>query len=208
MDRWCIEWLGEEDCSQPMRTIWFRKCSQPSRARSRIGSRSLIADDSGRFKRFKFRLEKIDVTDQYEIAERFWLLYRGQGNPRISGVWGDPRTNSLIIIGPPEADQGIRDTLADWEGATSGIEFGVDESLESQQKLFQHHRRSMLEQVASDKLKIIEAEAAGEKADGEKLKQLNRDLKRDTAELEVVESKLQVITETIERLQDRESRNG
>jgi hypothetical protein len=153
-----------------------------------------------RLKRFKFQLERIDVANEYEIAEQFWLIYRGRGNPQITGVWGDPRTNSLVIVGPPDADQAIRETIAKWEGETLGIEVSEHETLEDQQKRFERFRRRVLEQIASRKLEIIDAEAGGEKPDGERLKKLNLDLQKDMAELEIVDRKLKVITESIQQL--------
>lgn len=157
-----------------------------------------------RLKRFKFRLEKIDVTDQYGIAEQFWLIYQGRGKPPITGVWGDPRTNSLVIVGPPEADQAIRDTLAEWEGATTGLEVRGDESLEAQHESVKQRHRNALEQVTKRKLEIINVEAAGEKADPERLKKLQLDLEQDMAELELLERMLKVIAESMQRLNGNE----
>ena len=170
--------------------------------------REIIGRDVGepiyndRLKRFKFHLEKIKVTSAAEIAEFFWLQYHGHEYPKLTGVWGDPRTNSLIVVGPPEADQPIRDTIARWEGALLGIDLNKDETLEGQREQMQRRRRSMLREIANGKLEIIDAEAAGEKPDGERLTDLNRELESNTTELETIERKLKVINESIERLRD------
>ena len=166
----------------------------------------LIGHDPGEsiyndlLKRFKFRLEKIDVTNEYEVAEVFWVYYRRHGNPQITAVWGDPRTNSIVVVGPPEADQAIRDTIAEWEGAQIGIDLREDETLEAQQKRFERQRLSALEQVARRKLEIVDAESADHEPDAERLKQLNLDLEKDLTELETAERKLKVIIEGMERL--------
>lgn len=173
----------------------------------------LIGHDRGepiyndRLKRFKFQLEKIDVTNEYEVAEMFWRCYQGQGKPKITAVWGDPRTNSLVIVGPPEADQAIRDTLAVWQGMQIGIEVDEDVTLEDQLKRFERYRRSALAQVARRKLEIIDAESAVE-PDEERIQTLNLDLEGDMAELEKVERKLKVITESMERLNGDESQSS
>ena len=150
--------------------------------------------------RFKFRLEKIVVTSAAEAGEEFWVRYRGRGNPQITGVWGDPRTNSLVVVGPPEADQAIRETIAEWEGSQIGIDMREDASLERQYRQLKNTRRTALEQVARRKLEIIEAQAR-EKPDTDQLKELNRKLETEMEELELVERKLQVISDSIERLQ-------
>lgn len=160
-----------------------------------------------RLKRFKFRLEKMVVSNSVEIAEEFSVFYMNRGNPSITGVWGDPRSNSLVIIGPPEADQAIRETLAQWEALnTTGIDLRAmeNDSLEAQQKRLQILHRSALQQLTARKLEIIDAEAVGEKPDGERLVKLNRDLENDTDALEAVERKLKVISESLERLQSSE----
>lgn len=159
----------------------------------------LIYND--RLKRFKFRLEKIAVTEPVQIAADFWLRYRGRGNPQLTGVLGDPRTNSLVVVGPPEADQAIRDTIAEWEGFHStGIPIHEDESLEGQHRELQNRRRNALELVVQRELEIIEAQARKE-PDEEELARLNRSLEREKAEVEIIERKLEVISASIERLQ-------
>jgi len=152
-----------------------------------------------RLKRFKFRLEKIPVTSAAVGAQMFWNHYKRRGHPPIAGVWGDARTNSLVVVGPPEADQPIRDTIAEMEGATIGIDLQDDESLDAQHRQLQSRRTSALEQVALRKLEIIEAQARG-KPDAEQLQQLDRKLATETAELETIERKLKVISDSIERL--------
>ena len=141
------------------------------------------------------------VTKPVQDAADFWLRYRGRGNPQLTSVLGDPRTNSLVIVGPPEADQAIRDTIAEWEGYhATGIPIREDPSLEGQHRELQSKRRSALEQVVRCELEIIEAQSRKE-PDGDKLKELNRELETEKAELEIIERKLEVVSANIERLQ-------
>lgn len=159
----------------------------------------LIYND--RLKRFKFRLEKIAVTEPVQLAADFWLKYRGRGNPQLTSVLGDPRTNSLVIVGPPEADQAIRDTIAEWEGYHStGIPIREDPSLEGQHRELQNKRRNALEQVVQRELEIIEAQARKE-PDADEIEELQRKLETEKAELEIIERKLEVISASIKRLQ-------
>jgi len=80
----------------------------------------------GSLKRFKFKLTTIEVTSVDETAEQFWFQYKERGNPRITGVWGDPKTNSIVVVGVPEAESAIRNTIAKWEGQATGIDFSDD----------------------------------------------------------------------------------
>lgn len=74
-------------------------------------------------KRFKFRLEKAQVSNSVEAGAEFLVRYRDQKNaPVLYAAWGDPDTNSIVVIGPAEADQAIRNTLARWEGLSLGLD--------------------------------------------------------------------------------------
>ncbi len=157
-----------------------------------------------RLKRFKFRLEKLAVTSAAEMAETFWIYYRHRGYPPLAGVWGDPRTNSLVIVGPPQADQPIRDTIAEMEGATIGIDLPGRDLLTAQYYEYQEWRAEGLEKVARGKLDLIDAEAR-EKPDPDNIAKLSRKLEAQTAELATIERKLKVIRESMDRLQGDES---
>jgi len=182
-----------------------------SKALTELSASQIIGKDPGepiyndRLKRFKFRLEKMPVTSAAEGAQTFWNHYKRRGHPPITGVWGDARTNSLVVVGPPEAEQPIRDTIAEMEGATIGIDLQDDESLEAQQRQLQSQRTLGFERVARLKLEIIEAQAR-EKPDADQLQELDRTLAAETARLETIERKLKVISDSIERLHGNENR--
>jgi serine/threonine protein kinase len=168
-----------------------------------------IGQDAGepiyndRLKRFKFRLDRIPVTGTVETAQEFWIQYRHRGNPPITGVWGDPRTNSLIIVGPPDAEQPIRDTIAAWEGAQLGIDLDEDDSLEGQSHQYQNQRRTLLETIAQRRIELIDARSRSN-PNSQQIRELEQKLLSETTELEIAEQKLNVVRDGLERLQKNE----
>jgi hypothetical protein len=66
---------------------------------------------NNRLKRFKFRLEKIDVST-VETAEVFAQRYNLKENPKLVGVWADPLTNSIVIVAPPDFGWALNQHLA------------------------------------------------------------------------------------------------
>ena len=101
-------------------------------------------------------------------------------------------------------DQAIRNTIAEWEGRQTGIDLREEPSLEEQFRQMRNTRRLALEDIARRKLEIIEAEAR-EKPDADQLKELNRKLQAEAAELKVIERKLRVISESMEQLRGNET---
>lgn len=130
----------------------------------------LIGNDPGEsiyndeLKRFKFRLEKINVRTA-ETAQEFWNLYKAangdadgsSSRPKLIGVWGDPPTNSIVIIGPPEAEQAIRESLARWESAQAGVA-GSDDTLEIRKVYLERERRGLLRDLALLEVEIVATE--------------------------------------------------
>ena len=108
----------------------------------------IIGNDPGesiyndRLKRFKFRFEHVKLENSHEAAEEFWVRYRGNGYPKITGVWGDTKTNSIVVVGPPEADQPIRDTIARWEGDETGLDLEDDPAVTPQAMPPQPHEEN------------------------------------------------------------------
>jgi hypothetical protein len=147
-------------------------------------------------------VERIEITDGAEFAEHFGFAYGGRGNPPSMGVWGDPRTNSLVVVAPPDADQAIRNTLAKMEASSTGIEVGDPDSLEALQSQIHIRFRQALATVTRTKFEIIDAEASGKNPDGERLRKLKLDLEKWTKELENTERKLTLITQSLRRLQN------
>lgn len=153
-----------------------------------------------RLKRFKFRLEKIKVVSAAETAEMFWAYYRDRGNPWIKGVWGDPQTNSIVVVGPPEADQPIRETIAEWEGAQLGIDLTEDDSLESQHRQLRRRHRYILARVTRLRLEMIDVAASSDNRGGDRLQELERQHLVETTELETTEQKIDIINNGLKRL--------
>src|SRR5688500_9379991 len=63
-------------------------------------------------RRFRFELDAILITA--ETAEEFVVRHQARNKPPIIGAYADSETNSLVVIGPPEAEQPVRETLASW----------------------------------------------------------------------------------------------
>lgn len=194
----------EQDAETPVRASQRAVMLLDDRVLSEI-----IGHDPGqpiyndRLQRFKFQLERIEITDGLEFAEHFWFAYKGRGNPPIMGVWGDPRTNSLVVVAPPDADQAIRNTLAEMQQRqVTGIDVRDDDPLEALQSQIHIRFRHALETVTRTKLEIIDAEASGENPDGERLRKLKLDLENGTKGLETIERKLTLISESLRRLQN------
>ena len=165
----------------------------------------IIGEEAGepiyndKIRRFKFRLENIQVS--LEKAEEFWVRYTGRrNNPKIIGVWNDTRANSLVIVGPPEAEQAIRDELAQWEADSFGTNTDREETLEDRQVSFERERTYLIEKMADAELKMIEADSKSGKAAQEETEELKGLLNSLADELKTVDRKLEVINAGIQRL--------
>jgi hypothetical protein len=150
-----------------------------------------------RLRKFKFDLEHVVATA--ETAEAFVLRYGQSDNPRILGAYPDPHANALIVIGPPEAEQAIREHLAqivvDGQGGAS---------LPLQLRLLQQQRRGLLEEMAG--LEIQQAEVA---ANGPPSAEQTAKAQQFADRLQLFERKVQLVERQIEivrKYQGRASR--
>ena len=142
-----------------------------------------------KLRRFKFRLENMGIITE-ETAKTFAAIYRddrsGRKNPEIIGVLPDPLTDSLIVIGPPEAEQAIRTCLARWQAEVHGL--FPEHSLDVQKKGLEYKRKSLIEEITS--LELAAVEAAN---DYEKLRAIKDYIAGIQMELDVVERKFAVV---------------
>ena len=175
--------------------------------------KKLIGTDPGesiyndRLKRFKFRLEKIPVRTA-ETAKAFWHMYSSGDSddeasskrPKLIGAWGDPLTNSIVIIGPPEAEQAIRETLAEWESAVVGVS-DADDTLEIRRVYLQRERRGLLREIALLEVEIVSLNEITDRpaVRDEKLKLFTERVRSLEQELHVIDRKLEVIEKNIRR---------
>ncbi len=143
-----------------------------------------------RLKRFKFKLENIDVTE-VETAQEFLVRIRRDESVNIIGAWGDPLTNSLVVIASPDAEQAIREELARWEAIYLG---NRDRSLAVRREYLLREREEYLEMIAEIKLAIVDEEAAKEQR---KVNELNKKLKYFSDNLQTVDRKLEIIDELV-----------
>lgn len=189
--------------------------------------RKLIGNDPGesiyndKLKRFKFRLEKIPVRS-HETAEAFFKTYnrrrkdndgKSGDRPKLIGAWGDPVTNSIVIIGPPEAEQAIREILAEWESELVGVPGGgFEDTLEIREVYLKRERRGLLHEIALIELEIVGVEGIPDTPEARKklpkavFEERDRKLKMFADrvrslehELHVIERKLEVIRRSIRR---------
>jgi hypothetical protein len=169
--------------------------AKPSPEDSELGE-SIFNDQ---LRRFKFLLER--EVASLETAEEFLIRYRRPDNPPIVGAYPDADTNALVVIGPPEAEQAIRQCLA--ERLADGL--GVDGAmpLAMQLRLLRHERTRLLELMAD--LEVEEIAAAAEENGPSKAKQLADRRKTFEAELNVVEQQIRVVRKYMARLEADES---
>jgi hypothetical protein len=148
-----------------------------------------------RLRRFKFRLEHDVAT--VATAEQFMVRYNRPDNPRIIGAYPDAETNSLVVIGPPESEQAIRENLAQWVVASQG--FGQGPPLSMQLRLLEHQRTDLLEIMAGEEVAMVKAAASNDERAKEK--QIASRLQAFEGELKVVEQQIRIVRKYIDRLQ-------
>jgi hypothetical protein len=149
-------------------------------------------------RRFKFQLEHDVAT--WETAEAFLLRYQRPNNPPIVGAYPDADSNSLIIIGKPESEQAIRESLAEWMVESQSL--GPARALAMQLRILQHERAKLLQQMAG--VEVSQVKAAASEDEKAKVPQLAHRLQHFERELKVVEEQMQVVRKYIDRLEDGE----
>ncbi|MDP6446526.1 MAG: sigma-70 family RNA polymerase sigma factor [Pirellulaceae bacterium] len=147
-------------------------------------------------RRFKFHLEVMDVTA--EMGEHFALVYKRPDNPEIVGAFPDPRTNSIVVIGPPEAEDAIRSTLARWQMESLGLM--APNSLESSYEFLAQDRRRKIVTIAELEMEIAELDESPEEQAKAKLEVARQRLAIFETELRVVERQMGVVVRNIKRL--------
>jgi hypothetical protein len=157
---------------------------------------------NGELKRFKFALEDLAVTS--ETAEEFMVRYQGSENPRILGAFPDTKTNSLFVIGPPEAEPAIRLTLAESIINAQGL-VGAP-SLDLQLRVLQQERKKLLFVMAD--LEIQEVAAAAGENGPQKAKQLADRRKLIEDELKIAEQQIRIVRKYMARLAEDDSAPG
>ncbi len=142
-------------------------------------------------RRFKFHLEDMLITA--ETAEMFMLQHQARNEPEIIGAYADAKTNSLVIIGPPDAEHSIRVTLAKWIVDRQGAS---PQPLNVQKRTLEFRRKELLREMAELEVQIVGDE------NKERAKQVHARTKSTELELNVVEKQIQVVVGYIRRLND------
>lgn len=147
-------------------------------------------------KRFKFHLPSSAKGGAADIGQRFMRRYLGQGNPPIFGMWGDPATDSLVVIAPAQSETAIREFLIRGEVLSiTGFEARGDGlTLENQMNELLRERSVAVARLAGSKLEIIEMEAASN-PDADEMKKLLSEVQSRTSDLDVLDRKIAVIRE-------------
>jgi hypothetical protein len=141
-------------------------------------------------RRFRFQIEDMPVT--VETVEAFMLLHQDRNEPEIIGAVVDAESNSLVVIGPPEAELPIRQTLAKWLVERQGI-VSAASPLNIQKRELEFRRNELLCGMADQEVQLVEAE-------GDKGTQLLARLHALENELTIVEKQIQVVEKYIKRV--------
>ena len=145
-------------------------------------------------RRFKFQIEHTLVTS--EVAQAFMVRYSNPENPDIIGAYADTKTNSLVVIGPPESEPAIRKSLATWMVEAGGLE---NPSLEVQKRQLHDDRALFLVEMAVIEIALVDAtEGNREQA----AKELQDRLKAIEKELQITERKIEIVNKYMKRLNE------
>ena len=138
-------------------------------------------------RRFRFCLENTPVTA--EMAQEFMVKYQAREQTEIIGAYADPVTNSLVVVGPPEAEHAIRITLAKWIVDRQGLS---PAPLESRRRGLESRRQELLGEMADLEIQKIAT-------DGGKAEQLQLRLQVFEDKLRVIERQMEVVNRYIDR---------
>ena len=159
----------------------------PPRAGEQDAEERPMSVFNDKVRRFRFCLENTPVTA--ETAEEFMVKYEGRDQTEIIGAYADTVTNSLVVVGPPEAEHAIRVTLAKWIVDRQGLR---PAPIESRGRGLQSRRQELLGLMADLEIQLVAAEMS-------KAEQLKVRLQMFEEELRVVERQMEVVTRYIER---------
>jgi hypothetical protein len=143
-----------------------------------------------KIRRFRFELDEMPITA--DTAEEFMVHHQPRNEPPIVGAYADSETNALVVVGPPEAEQPVRETLAKWMVDRLG---GGRFSLNVQMRTLEFRRQELLVAMASVEIQLVEA--AGDRA-----KLLRDRLQAVENELTVVEKQIAVVNKYVQRLRN------
>ncbi len=160
-------------------------------ARAAAGSEEPESIFNGQVRRYCFSLEGMLVTA--DTAEGFVIRYRGRDKerPQILGAFADEEHNALVVVAGPEAEQAIRENLAEWLIEGKGIE---TPSLQTQRRALEARWRVVLSAMAECEVELVKLTA-------DRAQQLRDRMRLYEAELTTLEKQLQVIDRYIARLE-------
>jgi hypothetical protein len=145
---------------------------------------------NGQVRRYSFALEGMFVTA--DTAEEFVVQYQGRNKerPPIVGAYADGERDALVVVAKPEAEQAIRESLAEWIVARRG--FGAP-SLKAQRREIEARWRVLVIGMAECEVKLVELT-------GDRGQKMRDRLRLIEEELTTLERQLQVMDQYIARL--------
>ncbi|NND97191.1 MAG: hypothetical protein HKN47_07675 [Pirellulaceae bacterium] len=146
------------------------------------------------FRRFKFRLDQ-GVSTVVGTGVRAMRRYLGDDrNPPIYGMWGDPATNSLVVIAPAESEMAIREFLIKGEViAKTGFDMRERKTtIEEHAEELSRQRRLMIADMAECKLEMIDCQAQ-EVPDQKRIASLLKEIAKLKSEIERIDLKISVV---------------
>lgn len=166
--------------------------SQPQAA-SAVVQESAFSIFNDKIRRYRFDFNNGPVT--HEAVEAFKARYDNGQRPAIYGAYADPKTNSLIVVAKPEAEEAIRECLAEnmmtqWLG---------DYSLLMTQRELRHRRADMLTEMAHLEIALVDASS------DEKAAPIKARLHEFEGELQNIEKKLQLVKKYLNQINEIES---
>ena len=124
----------------------------------------------------------------------FSIVYASnKDNPKIIGVWGDTINNSIVVVGPPEAEQPIRNTLAIWQAEVGGSR---DDDLDVRMTLLKRERKETILIINLLELSVFDFEndkQADRKNVEDGLKALNKRYNDFRSLLAVIDRKIYIV---------------
>lgn len=159
----------------------------PPRAAEQDASERPMSVFNDKVRGFRFTLGDAPVTAA--TAQEFMVTYQGREQTEIIGAFADPATNSLVVVGPPEAEHAIRITLARWIVDRHGLS---PAPLEARRRELDFRRQELLGEMADLEIQLVAAEES-------KAEQLKSRLQFFEDELRVVERQMEVVNRYIER---------
>lgn len=144
---------------------------------------------------FRFRIEGAEFS--IESAYAFARRYESSDHPEILGAFPDAdEADVLCIVGPPEAEQAIRTTLAMFQIDSVGL---AGASLKLRKRELASNQRTLIEEIGLLEVELAGIESNDTEAEG-KRRAIAERVEAFEGELAIIERQLAVVARAMERL--------